>query len=130
MINDIHLTKTTAAQNEVALSYRSVRGLCFAAVVLVRSIVNIHCTLCTSPCADTVFARASIPAFSRVFVMRAKSASYSKVNNYVDFMASCKQIQFNYFKQRVYLLVPQTVLSLIYCCDIREPGLHQDTDKQ
>ena len=34
----IHLTKTTAAQNEVALSYRSMRGLYFLAVVFVRSI--------------------------------------------------------------------------------------------
>ena len=35
----IHLTKTTAAQNEVALSYRSVRGLYFLAVVFVISIL-------------------------------------------------------------------------------------------
>ena len=35
----IHLAKTTAAQNEVALSYRSVRGLYFLAVVFVRSIL-------------------------------------------------------------------------------------------
>ena len=32
------LTKTTAAQNEVALSYRSVRGLYFPAVVFVSTI--------------------------------------------------------------------------------------------
>ena len=31
--------KTTAAQNEVALSYHSMRGLYFLAVVFVRSIV-------------------------------------------------------------------------------------------
>ena len=35
----IHLTNTTAAQNEVALSYHSMRGLYFLAVVFVRSIV-------------------------------------------------------------------------------------------
>ena len=34
----ILLTKTTAARNGVALSYRSVRGLYFLAVVFVRSI--------------------------------------------------------------------------------------------
>ena len=34
----IVLTKTTAAQNEVALSYRRVRGLYFLAVVFMRSI--------------------------------------------------------------------------------------------
>ena len=34
----IHLTKTTAAQNEVELGYRSVRGLYFLAIVFVRSI--------------------------------------------------------------------------------------------
>ena len=34
----ILLTKTTAAQNEVALSYHKVRGLYFLAVVSVRSI--------------------------------------------------------------------------------------------
>ena len=34
----ILLTKTTAVQNEAALSYRSVRGLYFLAVVFVRSI--------------------------------------------------------------------------------------------
>ena len=33
------LTKTTAAQNEVALSYHKVRGLCFLAVVFVATIV-------------------------------------------------------------------------------------------
>ena len=35
----IHLTKTAAAQNEVALGYRSVRGLYFLAVVFERSIL-------------------------------------------------------------------------------------------
>ena len=35
----IHLTKTTAAQNEVALSYHSVRRLYFLAVVFVTNIV-------------------------------------------------------------------------------------------
>ena len=34
------LTKTTAAQNEVALSYHRVRGLYFLAVVFVSSIVS------------------------------------------------------------------------------------------
>ena len=38
-IGIIFLTKTTAAQNEAALSYRSVRRLYFLAVVFVRSIV-------------------------------------------------------------------------------------------
>ena len=38
-VSYIHLTKTTAAQNEVALSYHSVRGLYFLAVVFVRSII-------------------------------------------------------------------------------------------
>ena len=33
-------TKTTAAQNEVALSYHKLRGLYFLAVVFVRSIVS------------------------------------------------------------------------------------------
>ena len=33
-------TKTTAARNGVALSYRSVRGLYFLAVVFVRSMVS------------------------------------------------------------------------------------------
>ena len=37
-IRTILLTKTTAAQNEVALTYRSVRGLYFLAVVVERSI--------------------------------------------------------------------------------------------
>ena len=35
----ILLTKTTAAQNEDALSYHKVRGLYFLAVVFVRSIL-------------------------------------------------------------------------------------------
>ena len=34
----ILLTKTTAEQNEVALSYHKVRGLYFLAIVFVRSI--------------------------------------------------------------------------------------------
>ena len=38
-IVNILLTKTTAAQNEVALSYHSVRGLYFLAVVFVATIV-------------------------------------------------------------------------------------------
>ena len=42
LIAIIHLTKTTAAQNEVALSYRSVRGLYFLAVVFVRSITIVY----------------------------------------------------------------------------------------
>ena len=37
-IKTILLTKTTAAQNEVALSYHSVRGLIFLAVVFVTNI--------------------------------------------------------------------------------------------
>ena len=37
----ILLTKTTAAQNEVALSYHNVRGLCFQAVVFEATIVCI-----------------------------------------------------------------------------------------
>ena len=36
----ILLTKSTAAQNEVALSYHRVRGLYFLAVVFARSIVS------------------------------------------------------------------------------------------
>ena len=36
----ILLTKTTAVRNEVALSYHSVRGLYFLAVVFVTTIVN------------------------------------------------------------------------------------------
>ena len=39
VIQYILLTKTTAAQNEVALSCHSVRGLYFLAVVFVRGIV-------------------------------------------------------------------------------------------
>ena len=42
----ILLTKTTAAQNGVALSYRKVRGLYFLAVVFVRHIVALR-TKCT-----------------------------------------------------------------------------------
>ena len=38
-INLILLTKTTAAKNEVTLSYHRVRGLCFPAVVFVAAIV-------------------------------------------------------------------------------------------
>ena len=38
----ILLTKTTAAQNGVALSYRKVRRLYFLAVVFVRLIVRLH----------------------------------------------------------------------------------------
>ena len=38
-LGSILLTKTTAARNGVALSYHSVRGLYFLAVVLVRSII-------------------------------------------------------------------------------------------
>ena len=34
----IHLTKTTSAQNEIALSYHRVRGLYFLAVVFVSTI--------------------------------------------------------------------------------------------
>ena len=37
----IFLTKTTAAQNEVAPSYHKVRGLYFLAVVSVRSIYEV-----------------------------------------------------------------------------------------
>ena len=37
----ILLTKTTATQNEVALSYHKVRGLYFLAVVSVRSIYEV-----------------------------------------------------------------------------------------
>ena len=40
---NIRLTKTTAAQNDDALSYHRVRGLCFQAVVFVATIV-IHTT--------------------------------------------------------------------------------------
>ena len=36
------LTKATAAQNEVALSYHRVRGLYFLAVVFVATIYTIH----------------------------------------------------------------------------------------
>ena len=38
----ILLTKTTAAQNEDALSYPKVRGLYFLAVVFVRNIIQIQ----------------------------------------------------------------------------------------
>ena len=37
----ILLTKTTAAQNEVALSYHKVRGVYFLAVVFVRTICEV-----------------------------------------------------------------------------------------
>ena len=43
----ILLTKTTAARNEVALSYHRVRGLYFPAVVFVPTIVLIYHKLCT-----------------------------------------------------------------------------------
>ena len=38
-INIMLFTKTTAAQNEVALSYNRVRGLYFLAVVFVATII-------------------------------------------------------------------------------------------
>ena len=38
----MHLTKTTAAQNEAALIYRSVHGLYFLAVVFVSTIIIIN----------------------------------------------------------------------------------------
>ena len=40
-LKNILVTKTTAAQNEVALSYHKVRGLYFLAIVFVSSIVNL-----------------------------------------------------------------------------------------
>ena len=40
IICTILLTKTTAAQNEAALSYHRLRGLYFLAVVFVRSIIS------------------------------------------------------------------------------------------
>ena len=40
------LTKTTAAQNEDALSYHRVRGLYFQAVVFVATIVILFASLC------------------------------------------------------------------------------------
>ena len=40
-LTTILLTKTTAAQNEIALSYHRVRGLYFLAVVFAATIVNI-----------------------------------------------------------------------------------------
>ena len=39
-ITSILLTKTTAAQNEVALSYHRVRGQCFRVVVFVVTILE------------------------------------------------------------------------------------------
>ena len=39
-VKTIFLKKTTAAENEAALSYHRLRGLCFLAVVFVRSIYN------------------------------------------------------------------------------------------
>ena len=46
----ILLTKTTAARKGVALSYHSVRGLYFLAVVFVRSIIHIaQCTCNIKP---------------------------------------------------------------------------------
>ena len=42
----IHLTKTTAAQNDDALSYMRVRGLYYLAVVFVRSISDSNCIHC------------------------------------------------------------------------------------
>ena len=41
----ILLIKTTAAQNEVALSYHSMRGLYFLAVVFAATIVTIYCNI-------------------------------------------------------------------------------------
>ena len=43
----ILLTKTTAAQNEVALSYHKLRGLYFLAVVFVATIIHIIIHRCT-----------------------------------------------------------------------------------
>ena len=56
----ILLTKTTAARNGVALSYHRVRGLCFLAVVFVRSIVicnnmDICACACTCICACIMY---------------------------------------------------------------------------
>ena len=39
LFNTILLTKTTAAQNEVALNYNILRGLYFLAVVFVANII-------------------------------------------------------------------------------------------
>ena len=44
-MESILLTKTTAAQNEVALSYHSVRGLYFLAVVFVSNLLRIQGTV-------------------------------------------------------------------------------------
>ena len=46
----IHLTETTAAQNEVALSYRSVRGLYFLAAVFVRSFHSTYIIVIPKKC--------------------------------------------------------------------------------
>ena len=48
-----NITKTTAAQNEDALSYHSVRGLYFQAVVFVATIHKHH-TLFVVPCVNYV----------------------------------------------------------------------------
>ena len=42
IVYTILLTKTTAAQNEVALCYHSVRGLYFLAVISAAAIYNIY----------------------------------------------------------------------------------------
>ena len=44
------LTKTTAAQNEVALSYLSVRGLYFLAVVFAAITICALCITCRIDC--------------------------------------------------------------------------------
>ena len=47
---DIRLTKTTTAQNDLALSYHSVRELYFLAVVFVGAVVIIYFDSCQSTC--------------------------------------------------------------------------------
>ena len=49
IIYTILLIKTTAAQNEVALSYHRVRGLHFLAVVFVATIVIYNYKFCNEP---------------------------------------------------------------------------------
>ena len=47
----IYLTEATAAQGEVVLSHRSVRGLHFLAVVFVSTIVhNVFCLVLSTSC--------------------------------------------------------------------------------
>ena len=65
----LYLTKTTAAQNGVALSYHKVRGLYFQAVVFVRSIISASTAPVLPRSSTAQFYRAVLP---RTFMIDVK----------------------------------------------------------